>query len=75
MKDYLRAYILLSWEVKTIKDYNKEDLIQYIYNEIVNGTYICGQNYVCGDFQINTRNALLYYYRNLQILNDDKKDN
>jgi hypothetical protein len=75
LKEYLRAYILLSWEVKTIKDYNKEDLIQHIYNEIVSGTYICGQNYVCDDFQINVRNALLYYYRNLQILDDDKKDN
>ena len=67
LKEYLKAYILLSWEVKTIKDYNPKTLLDDIYDAIVLGTYVSGQNYESEGFQINIRNAQLYHYRNLII--------
>ena len=61
----LTAYILLSEEVKTIKDFSEEDIISTIYNKIVSGTYISGQNYEQNGFNINIRNVKLYINRNI----------
>lgn len=62
-KELLLAYMLLAEEAKTIKNYKSEDLIPLIYNKITSGTYISGQNFVRGKYQINLRNVKLFLFR------------
>lgn len=64
--EYLTAYILLSYESKSIKNYNNETLIKDIYDLIYSGLYIPTENFVYGDFQINMRNVKLYQNRNIR---------
>lgn len=64
LKELLTAYILLSEESKTIKDYDKKNVIINIYNEIINGTYLPGNNHVSGKYQINLRNVMYFFFKN-----------
>ena len=68
LKELLTAYILLSEEAKTIKDYDGDNVINEIYNIITSGTYIPTENFVYDDFQINIRNSLLYLFRDYPII-------
>ena len=69
LKELLAAYILLSEEAKTIKDYNGDNLLKEIYDKIMSGTYISGLNYVNKNesYQINRRVLYIFLFRNLKI--------
>lgn len=67
LKSFLSAYILLYNEVKTIHDFDDKTMWKKIYDEITNGTYIPGQNYVMDGYQINSRNLLYYIRRNIEL--------
>jgi hypothetical protein len=68
LKELLAAYILLSEEAKTIKDYDGDNVINEIYDIITSGTYIPSENFAYDDFQINIRNSLLYLFRDYPII-------
>lgn len=67
LKMLLSAYILLYNEVKTIRDFDANKMWDKIYAEVLNGTYIPGQNYVIDTYQINSRNLLYYIRRNVEL--------
>ncbi len=69
LKELLAAYILLSEEAKTIKDYDGNNLLKEIYDKIMSGTYISGLNYVNKNetYQINRRVLYIFLFRNLKL--------
>ena len=60
--DFLTAYMLLSKEARTIKDYDSNKIMELIYEKIINGIYICGENYVNNGHQINMRNLFYFFF-------------